>query len=241
MALLEAYRNSVSFLVHGRTALFSDPVTRAGGEKCSYQVPTYQALKGVLESVYWKPTFIWVVDAVRVMQPIRTRSRGIRPIKMSGGNDLAMYTYLEAVAYQVQAHFVWNEQRGELAFDRNEHKHHNIAKRMIQKGGRRDVFLGARECQAYVEPCDFGEGSGVYDAIPEMAFGLMFHGFTYPDESEDRKMVARFWSPVMRKGIIEFIAPQACPVQREIKSYAAKQFVQGENFTSIVQSGEVEP
>ena len=50
-------RNTVEFVVHGRYALFSDPITRVGGEKFSYQVPTYQALKGILESVYWKPTF----------------------------------------------------------------------------------------------------------------------------------------------------------------------------------------
>lgn len=37
---------------------FSDPIMRVGGEKCSYQVPTYEALKGILMSVYWKPTII---------------------------------------------------------------------------------------------------------------------------------------------------------------------------------------
>ena len=73
-------------------ALFSDPITRAGGEKCSYQVPTYQALKGVLESVYWKPTFIWVVDSVRVLRRIQTQAKGIRPLRYSGGNDLSIYT-----------------------------------------------------------------------------------------------------------------------------------------------------
>ena len=37
-------RNQVEYKVYGRYALFSDPVTRLGGEKFSYQVPTYQAL-----------------------------------------------------------------------------------------------------------------------------------------------------------------------------------------------------
>ena len=53
------HENSVSFRVFGRTALFSDPITRVGGEKCTYQVPPYEALKGILSSVYWKPTLIW--------------------------------------------------------------------------------------------------------------------------------------------------------------------------------------
>ena len=58
------------------------------------------------------------------------------------------------------AHFEWNDNRPELKQDRNENKHHNIAKRMIIRGGRRDVFLGTRECQGYVSPCEFGEGEG---------------------------------------------------------------------------------
>ena len=82
---------------------------------------------------------------------------------------------------------------------------------MIEKGGRRDVFLGTRECQAYVEPCTFGEGQGYYDDTPELAFGLMFHGFTYPDEGGNEDLTARFWAPVMRKGIIDFIRPEDCP------------------------------
>ena len=45
--------NIVEFEVFGDYALFSDPLMRLGGEKCSYQVPTYEALKGILSSVYW--------------------------------------------------------------------------------------------------------------------------------------------------------------------------------------------
>lgn len=152
------YDNIVEFQVTGDYALFSDPIMRVGGEKCTYQVPTYEALKGILHSVYWKPTILWVIDAVRVMKPIQMETKGIRPIKYSGGNDLSYYTYLKDCCYQVRAHFEWNENRPELAADRNENKHHEIAKKMIRKGGRRDIFLGARECQGYVEPCVFGEG-----------------------------------------------------------------------------------
>jgi len=75
------YPNSVEFRVFGKFALFTDPLTRVGGEKFSYQIPTYQALKGILESVYWKPTIMWVIDSVRVMKMIQTQSKGIRPIK----------------------------------------------------------------------------------------------------------------------------------------------------------------
>jgi CRISPR-associated protein Cas5d len=225
------HENSVSFLVSGRMALFSDPVTRAGGEKCSYQVPTYQALKGILESIYWKPTLIWHIDAVRVMNPISSRSEGIRPIGYSGGNTLSIYTYLTDVAYQVKAHFEWNENRPDLACDRSENKHYFIAKRMIERGGRRDVFLGTRECQAYVEPCAFGAEEGHFDSLAELSFGMVFHGFDYPDESGENELRARFWYPKMKNGVIGFCRPEECPVTRVIKKQSPKPFREGKNFT----------
>ena len=41
--------NQIEFKVYGKYALFSDPLTRIGGEKCSYQIPTY-CKGGVLET-----------------------------------------------------------------------------------------------------------------------------------------------------------------------------------------------
>ena len=48
-------RNQIEYCVWGNYALFSDPIARMGGEKFSYMLPTYQALKGITESIYWKP------------------------------------------------------------------------------------------------------------------------------------------------------------------------------------------
>jgi CRISPR-associated protein Cas5d len=212
---MEKKRNTVEFEVYGDRALFSDPITRVGGEKTSYYVPTYEALKGVLSSVYWKPTIVWIIDAVRVMNPIQTASEGIRTKKYDGGNDLSIYTYLKEVRYQVRAHFVRNDNRPELFHDYNENKHHNIAKRMIERGGRRDVFLGTRECHGDVVPCLFGESNGAYDNIGELSFGYMLHGFTYADEAvrekEKGRMSVRFFHVVMRNGVIEFPAPEEIP------------------------------
>ena len=238
------YPNLVEFQVTGDYALFSDPIMRVGGEKCSYQVPTYEALKGILSSVYWKPTIIWHIDAVRVMNQIQTEVKGIRPIKYHGGNDLAYYTYLKDCCYQVRAHFEWNENRPELSGDRNENKHHEIAQKMIRKGGRRDIFLGTRECQGYVEPCVFGEGESVYDGLPELSFGLMYHGINYADEAYDAetagKMTVRFWRPVMRQGVIAFPRPEDCPYQKPVRSMEIKPFgTELENFSGLREFGEV--
>jgi len=213
--------NIVEFKVWGKYALFTDPLTKIGGEKCSYQIPTYEALKGIISSVYWKPTIIWIIDKVRVMNPIKTQTRSAKPIKYSGGNDLSIYTYLSEVEYQVQAHFEWNLNREDMAKDRNENKHYFIAKRMIERGGRRDIFLGARECQAYVEPCKFGEGNGFYDNYGELSFDLMFHGFDYPDELGKNEFYSRFWRPKMLNGVITFIRPEQCTIRKFIRPMIA--------------------
>ena len=228
------YPNLVEFEVFGDYGLFTDPIFRVGGEKCTYQVPTYEALKGILSSVYWKPTIIWYIDAVRVMHQIQTEVKGIRPIRYNdGGNELAYYTYLKNCRYQVRAHFEWNENRPELSGDRNENKHHEMAKRMICKGGRRDIFLGTRECQGYVEPCTFGAGEGFYDTLPELSFGLMYHGITFADESyppETRDaMTARFWYPAMKQGIITFPRPEECTIHKHLRKMPMKSFGEG-NF-----------
>lgn len=217
-------RNAIEFVVYGDYALFTDPLTKLGGEKLSYQVPTYQAIKGIVESIYWKPTLLFVIDEIRIMNAIRMESKGIRPIDYSGGNTLANYTYLRDVCYQVRCHFEFNLNRPDMAFDRNEHKHHNILKRSLKAGGRRDIFLGARECQGYVEPCVFGDGEGFYDNYGEIHLGTMVHGINYPDETGRDQMEVRLWNPVMKDGIISFPRPEQCTQVRKISDMQPKHF-----------------
>lgn len=234
-------RNQVEFMVYGRQALFTDVLTRVGGERCTYMIPTYEALKGILHSVYWKPTIIWYIDSVRIMHPVRTFRKGIRPVGYTTGkNDLAYYTYLEDVCYQVRAHFIWNPNRPELKDDQIPEKHLNIARRMIERGGRRDIFLGTRECQGYVEPRCFGVGRGYYDDIPEISYSLMYHSMTYADEAileEDKgKMTVHFWQPVMRKGVIDFPKPEECTIKRHIRKMGIKPFgKKQENFSRLAE------
>ncbi|WP_373092134.1 type I-C CRISPR-associated protein Cas5c [Zhongshania sp.] len=228
-------KNSISFRLWGRYALFTDPITKIGGEKCSYHIPTYEALKGVLKSIYWKPTLIWYVDRVRVIKPLQTQTKGTKPLVWNGGNSLAIYTFLHDVEYEVQAHFEWNEHRPELEQDRIDGKHFAIAQRMLEKGGRQDIFLGTRDCQAYVEPCEFNSAASVgnYDQLPELGFGLMFHGFDYPDETGIDELHSRFWQPLMRNGIIEFPRPEACEIKRFVRKMRAKEFDLNTNLLPV--------
>ena len=223
-------RNQIEYTVYGDYALFTDPFTKLGGEKMTMHIPTYEALKGITSSIYWKPSIIWIIDEVRVMSPIQMESKGMRPMKMDGKNDLAYYSYLKDVKYQVRAHFEFNHRRPDLQSDFNEHKHHNIAKRAVQKGGRRDIFLGTRECQAYVEYEEFGSGEGAYDHIDELHYGVMVHGIDYPDESGKEQLMTRLWTPVMKNGVITFIRPDQCTMRRELSTYEAKSFTIGRNI-----------
>lgn len=231
-------RNSIEFKVYGRHALFTDPLTKVGGEKCSYHIPTYEGLKGIVKSIYWKPTIIWVIDEVRVMKRIRTQTKGTKPLNFGGVypsekdsakkqepfNTLAIYTFLATVEYQVRAHFEWNLHRPELSDDRIEGKHYAIAKRMVDCGGRQDIFLGTRDCQGYVEECEFGSGVGDYDDAGELGFGLTFHGFDYPDETGGSDLYARFWRPTMIDGVIHFVRPEQCPSRKLVRPISVKPF-----------------
>ena len=227
---VDKIRNQFAYKVWGRYALFSDPITRMGGEKLSYPIPTYQALKGITESIYWKVSIHHIIDEVCVMNPIRMESKNIRPISYEQPqNTLSVYTYLVDPVYLVRAHFIANPYRTEpdlIADGQNEHKHHNIVRRMIQRGGRRDIFLGTREWQGYVEPCDFDEEKkrSYYADRGEVDFGVMFHGFDYPDETGRDMLAVRFWRAKMVNGVIKFCAPQDCTMRKDVREMKAKAF-----------------
>ena len=165
----------------------------------------------------------------------------MKPIRYhKDGNDLAYYTYLHDVAYQVQAHFEWNLHRPELEADRIDGKHYSIAKRMVDKGGRQDIFLGTRECQGYVEPCEFGSGKGAYDDIDELGYGLMFHSFAYPDETGLDELHSRFWHAVMRFGVIELPKPTD-DLQADARNGMPNRFVRAMSAKTFELESNVEP
>lgn len=230
--------NRITYRVFGRRALFTTPESKLGGEKLSYQIPTYQALVGITESIYWKPTIKWIIEKVRIINPISMESVGVKTLKKNYGRDLSFYTYLKDVEYEVQARFVWNEEKEDLAQDRNENKHYFMAKRALKRGGRRDIFLGTRECQAYVEPVEFGEKPGAYDDVENISFDFTFLSFSYPDENSDGNLVAAFWYPVMKNGIIEFINPKDAPVKRIIREDGKKEFKLKENIKPVEEEVE---
>ena len=227
----------LTFRITADKALFTDPLTRIGGEKCSYEIPTYGALVGVCKAIYWKPTFLWVVDKVRIMNPIELRSEGVRlPFYGKEGTDLAYFTYLQKPTYEVCAHIKWNYNRPEFEQDRQMSKHAAQAEYYLNLGGRRDAFLGTKECLAYVEPCEFGKEKGFYDNLERKEFGIMYHSTVHPDEAFSEKtngnISVLFYRPVMKNGVIYYPAPNAIPDKyvKTIRKADMKFFPQKEEY-----------
>lgn len=186
------------FSVIGNKAQFCE---HSGHGAESYLVPTYGAIKGICESIYWRPTVMWIIDKIRVMNLITQTDKG----------------ELQNVEYQVQAHMEWDLDRKDMAKDRIVGKHVASAQRALKQGGRMTCYLGKKEpgFEADIAPCEFGKGSGAYDIIPNVSFGPMLHSVTYPSPDQQKKgnnkKICNYFDCSMVRGVITFPRPEQCP------------------------------
>ncbi|MCC6179717.1 MAG: type I-C CRISPR-associated protein Cas5 [Chloroflexi bacterium] len=63
------YDRPLEVKVWGPLACFTRPEMKV--ERVSYPVMTPSAARGVLEAIFWKPEFAWVVEEIRVLNEIR--------------------------------------------------------------------------------------------------------------------------------------------------------------------------
>lgn len=209
--------------VQGDLALFTNPATKGGGERSSYLVPTRQALQGVVDAVYYKPTITNVVTEVKIMNQIQTETHGVRALLADYGADLSYVSYLSDVEYLVKFHFIWNDNRPDLQHDRLPNKHESIMARSLKKGGRRDVFLGTRECQGlvYAISQEEYEAATAYYEGQTIDFGIMFHSFAYPKDNH-KPLRSYFTKTLMKNGVIHFNEQSKCEIMNTLSSYAFK-------------------
>lgn len=235
--------NPFYYSVEGDYALFTDPMSKGGGEKYTYQIPTYQALVGITEAIYYKPTINIIVDEVKILNPISTETKGVRLLidgKKKMNQDLSCYTYLKKVKYAIKFHFEWNLNYPELEQDRNEKKHQEIILRSLRRGGRRDIFLGTRECVGYIKKLNKEEYEGILVAEElkekSISFGIMFHSFSYPNQSKDKLnydyLVSNFTNTVVENGIVRFCRSEECMISRQLEKYSSKNFTM-DNIKSV--------
>lgn len=211
----------IKLLVWGDYACFSRPEMKV--ERVSYDVITPSAARGILEAIYWKPSFRWVIDKIHVLSPIKFTN--IRRNEISSKIPKAGYEknlgidvtanrqqraamILKEVKYGIEAHF---EFLGEE--DNNEGKHLDIFNRRAKNGQYfHHPYLGTREFYAnfaYIEkipecPQELSE---------EKDFGFMLHDIVFtPDNkgrivesNKGRKLTAepRFFRAVMKYGVID--------------------------------------
>lgn len=143
---------SVKIKVWGPYALFSRPEMKV--ERCSYDVITPSAARGILDAIYWHPGLRWVVDKIHVINPIRFTSvrRNEVKSKVSASNVLQVYNggdkqlYISTkedivqraslllcdVEYIVEAHFEMTEKANNTD---NPGKFQDIIKTPAQKRG----------------------------------------------------------------------------------------------------------
>lgn len=207
---------SFEYAVTGDKALFSDPVSKLGGDKWSYPVPTREALKGITEAIFWHPPIDIHIDAVRVMKPIQTFSYGTQNLvyktRKKENSVIHVNTYLYDVEYRIRGHMTFNRKvAAEQKFDRMTEsdymaKYHHLMLRHIKSGGHCHIYLGVSECQGYIYDTPFDEGEGAYDQVPSIPMGCMVYGLNYRTYNSQAPYEAVLWYPVMKNGIITFPA-----------------------------------
>jgi len=160
--------------VWGRYGLFTRPELKV--ERVTYDVMTPSAARGILEAIHWKPSIVWVIDRIHVLEPIRFQSirrnevgnkapagtirramnRGdLEDVQLLVDEDRQQRasTVLVAPAYVIEAHF--RRKPGADAGE-TEGKHLDIFNRRAAKGQCfHQPCLGTREFAAHfalIEP-----------------------------------------------------------------------------------------
>lgn len=81
----------VKVKVWGDYALFSRPELKV--ERCSYDVMTPSAARGILEAIYWHPGMRWIIDKIYVKNPIRFTSVRRNEVKSKVSRSNALQAY----------------------------------------------------------------------------------------------------------------------------------------------------
>ena len=158
--------------VWGDYALFSRPEMKV--ERCTYDVITPSAARGILDAIYWHPGMIWRIDRIYVQKPIQFTSvrRNEVKSKISANNVISVYNgsnkelylsskaeivqraalILQDVQYVIEAHFEMTDKANETD---NAGKFKDIVRRRLEKGQCfHNPYFGCREFPASFALCE---------------------------------------------------------------------------------------
>ena len=208
----------VKVRVWGDYALFSRPELKV--ERCSYDIITPSAARGILEAIYWHPGMRWYIDKIYAINPIQFTSVRRNEVKSKilasnvlqayNGADKPLYIstkedivqraslLLYNVEYIIEAHFEMTEKAN--ASD-NPGKFKDIIMRRLRRGECFHMpYFGCREFPANFALCEEDEIHTAYDDVEEKDLGYMLFDMDYSDENNIQPMLFR---AVMRHGIVD--------------------------------------
>lgn len=203
--------------VWGDLALFSRPEMKV--ERCSYDVITPSAARGLLEAVYWHPGMCWKIDKIYVRKPIQFTSvrrnevknkvqassalnvinGGEKPLYICSKEDIVQRAaiLLRDVEYIIEAHFEMTDKANSTD---NPGKFKDIIMRRIRRGECYHMpYFGCREFPANFELFEEEEISTPYDG-QEKDLGYMLYDFDYSDSQDIKPM---FFRAVMKDGVLD--------------------------------------
>ncbi|MDY5664810.1 MAG: type I-C CRISPR-associated protein Cas5c [Blautia sp.] len=204
--------------VWGDYALFSRPEMKV--ERCSYDVMTPSAARGILEAIYWHPGMRWVIDRIYVNKPIQFTSvrRNEVKSKVSANNVLPVYNgsgrqlyistkadivqraslLLRDVEYVIDAHFEMTEKANPTD---NPGKFKDIVKRRLKRGEcYHTPYFGCREFPAKFCDWEDEEIHTAYENEMVKDLGFMLYDMDYSDLEN---IQPTFFRAVMRRGVID--------------------------------------
>ena len=201
----------------GDYALFSRPEMKV--ERCSYDVMTPSAARGMLEAIYWHPGMRWVIDKIYVRKPIQFTSirrnevkskvlagnvlsainGGGKPLYISSREEIVQRAaiLLRDVEYVVEAHF---EMTPKATPGDNEGKFKDIIMRRLRRGEcYHRPYFGCREFPAQFALYEEEKVDTAYDGT-ERDLGYMLYDLDYSDTEDIKPM---FFRAVMKDGVLD--------------------------------------
>lgn len=203
--------------IWGDMALFSRPEMKV--ERCSYDVITPSAARGVLEAIYWHPGMYWKIDKIYVRKPIqftsvrrnevksKAQASGFLSVMNGGAKELYICSkadivqrasvLLKDVEYIIEAHFEMSEKAN---ISDNPGKFKDIIMRRLRRGEcYHTPYLGCREFPANFEIFEEEEIDTAYDS-QEKDLGYMLYDFDYSDPEDIKPL---FFRAVMKNGVLD--------------------------------------
>lgn len=168
-------------------ALFQRPEMSI--DKCSYDMITPSAARGLLECIYWHPGMLWIIDRIFVLNSIRFVDLGARePMSKMALRD---------VNYVIEAHFEMTDAANPSD---NAGKYADIIKRKLQKGDfKGEPYFGSKEYPAHIEAYTSRSIKTAYQGITDLGYMLYDFDYSYP---EPRPM---FFRAIMQNGVLDLI------------------------------------